>query len=190
MTAQVGDSLGFEGRRFSLACEPLADWLSRRKNKALRFRQRHTACSRGYVARWEVSRGRLYLASIAGTLSGGTVASLDALFVHHSKQSLDSVGANAPANAGPGAFAFWVTGTLCCALGPLLKYAHTGYESISQRELHLVMRDGFLIGTRIVQREMPRDQGTWDVDDDLMDIEAPVLWRGGTQAPAAPTIGG
>lgn len=75
-------------------------------------------------------------------------------------------------------------------VGPLLKDAHTGDDSISQRGLHLVMRDGFLIGTRTVQRETPRNQGTWDLDDDLMDIDAPVLWRGGTQARAAPTIGG
>ena len=170
MTAQVGDGLKFEGRRFSLDCEPLAAWLSRRKNKTLTFRRRHTACWRGYVATWEVFRGRLYLTSISGTLSSGSAASVEALFANYTDQYLDSVGANDPANAGPGAFAFWVTGTLWCSFGPLLKYEHTGYASIRQSELHLVMREGFLIGSRIVQREV-KESHDFDIEADLIDIE-------------------
>jgi hypothetical protein len=61
MTAQVSDSLLFEGRRFSLSCEPLITWLWRRKNKGLHFKRTNTALSRGYRANWEFQKGRLYM---------------------------------------------------------------------------------------------------------------------------------
>ena len=112
MTAQVSDSMKFEGRWFSLSCEPLRYWLERRKSRKdrpLRFRPRSTACSRGYFVKWEIARGRLYMTSISGTLMDGSTVTPDALFANYSKQYLDSVGANDPANAGPGTFAFWVT---------------------------------------------------------------------------------
>lgn len=167
MTAQISDRLKFEGRFFSLSCEPLITWLWRRKNKGLRFQRSSSACSRGYGAEWEIHQGRLYMSSIAGTLSDGSPATLASIFANYSKQYLDSVGANDPANAGPGAFAFWVTGTLTCSFGKLLKYKHAGYSSIREGELHLCMKDGFLIGTRIVHCELPLAWPGDDLDHDL-----------------------
>jgi hypothetical protein len=154
MTAQIGDRLLFEGRRFNLSCEPLITWLWRRKNKGLQFRRSHTACRRGYTSRWEIHRGRLYITSISGTLRDGTAATLDSLFVNYSRQYLDSVGANDPANAGPGAYAFWVTGTLRCSFGELLNYFHGGYASTYEGELLLSFKEGFLVGQRIVHNEI------------------------------------
>lgn len=171
MTAQVSDSLIFEGRGFSLSCEPLITWLWRRKNRGLQFRMSNTACSRGYSSTWEIQRGRLYLTSISGTLRDGTAATLESLFVNYSKQYLDSVGANDPANAGPGAFAFWVTGTLRCSFGKLLKYEHMGYSSIHEGALHLCMQDGFLIGSRIVHRELRKRPPKVDVEDEFDESE-------------------
>ena len=156
MTAQSSDPIRFEGRWYSLSCEPLINWLWRRKNKGLRFQRTNTACARGYQAEWLIERGRLYLASISGTMIDGSPITLDALFANYSKQYLDSVGANDPANAGPGAFAFWVTGTVGCRFGSLLRYVHAGYSSVYSGELHLCMQDGFLVGSRIVHHERPR----------------------------------
>lgn len=167
MTAQVSDGLKFEGRWYGLSCEPLITWLWRRKNKGLRFLRTNTACSRGYGATWEIHNGRLYLTKIAGTFVDGTPVTLESLFVNYSKQYLDSVGANDPANAGPGAFAFWVTETLTCSFGKLLQYAHAGYSSIYEKEIYFHMKDGFLLGTRILQRELPRRKAGHDIDDFL-----------------------
>jgi len=170
MTAQISDSLNFDGRRFSLSCEPLGIWLDRRKNSALRFKRINTACWRGYRAGWEIARGRLYLRDFAASWPDGKPATLQALFGNYSHQYLDSVGANDPANAGPGAFAFWVTGTMCCRFGKTLQYVHMDYESITEGELQLVMKDGFLVGQRIVHYER---QGNVRHDiDELSDIEA------------------
>jgi hypothetical protein len=155
MTAQAMDSLTFEGRHYQLACEPLADWLYRRKNRKLRFRSRTTACWRGYDASWEVARGRLYLTSFSATQMDGTPATIDSLFANYSRQYLDSVKADDPDNAGPGRFAFWCTDTLICPFGARIKYKHAGYLSRYEKELWLTFKDGFLIGQQIVSNEPP-----------------------------------
>lgn len=72
MTAQLTDGIKFEGRVFEMASEPLAFWLARRKNIALRFRRIHTVLSRGYVSSWEVSKGRLYLTKFTAEMVYGT----------------------------------------------------------------------------------------------------------------------
>lgn len=174
MTAQVGDSLKFEGRLYSLSCEPLGLWLQRKKNirdKTLRFKHTNTACSRGYVARWEIARGRLYMKSCSGRLIDGSPPTQEALFANYSKQYLDSLGANDPANAGPGIFAFWVTGVVWCTFGELLEYDHCGYESIYQGEIHLWMKDGFVIGQRIVHREKPARSELDELEDEFDELE-------------------
>lgn len=154
MTAQVTDGLTFEGRRYQLAGEPLADWLCRRKNRQLRFRAKSTACWRGYSARWEVTCGRLYLTSFSASLVDGTPATIDSLFANYSRQYLDSVKADDPSNAGPGRFAFWCTGTFSCPFGELLDYVHAGYESSYEGELLLSFKEGFLVGQHIVNNEI------------------------------------
>jgi hypothetical protein len=131
-------------------------WLYRRKNrkdKALRFSVKSSNCWRGYVAEWEISRGRLYLTSIKGKLADGSDATSSALFKNYSSQYLDSLGANDPANAGPGTFAFWVSGWMSYSFGQLLSYAHMGYGGIYEGQLFLLMKEGFLVGQQIVHRQ-------------------------------------
>jgi len=150
MTAQGGDNIVFEDRRLVLASEPLASWLGRRKNKNIYFRRKSTAVSRGYLALWEIARGRLYLTRLLASLPDGSPASVDALFENYTDQFFASVKAYAPENAGPGRFAFWYSGPLICPLGKMLVYKHYGYGSIFERELVLCIREGYLIGSRIV----------------------------------------
>lgn len=170
MTAQVSDSLEFEGRSFSLSCEPLRNWLQRpknRKDKTLRFRSMSTACRRGYGARWEITGGRLYLTSIHAHLIDGSPVTPAMLFTNYSKQYLDSVGINDPANDGRGTFAFWVSGLIWCSFGRLLRYEHMGYSSVYEGELHLFMKDGFLIGQRIVHREQSKRSELDELEDEF-----------------------
>jgi hypothetical protein len=177
MTAQISDSLKFEDRWFSLACEPLGEWLYRRKNKTIRFKHGNTACWRGYQASWEIVRGRLYMCGITASWPDGTTVVASELFNNYSAHYLDSAGANNPVNAGPGVFAFWVTGTMRCTFGDIRKYEHIGYESVYEGELHLVMRGGFLVGQRIVHHACHgdctgRNDILFDVDADfLMDVD-------------------
>lgn len=152
MTAQIMDMLAYEGCEYSLADEPLWDWLERKRNRRMRFIAPHTGCWRGYESRWEVAAGRLYLTRFRARLRDGTAATMDGLFVNYSQEFYRAAGALDPANAGPGRFAFWVNGALHCPLGRLLEYRHAGYSSEYERELVLVFRSGFLVGSRIRDR--------------------------------------
>lgn len=153
MTAQVPDSIFFEGRWRNLSCEPLAPWLARKKNDHLRFRSASTACRRGYRAEWMLERGRLFLTRFTGRFADGQQADIASLFESYSDQFYRDCGASNPSNLGPGRFAFWVTGTLGCNVGRLLRYEHIGYQSLYEGELHLIFDQGFLVGQRIVRRE-------------------------------------
>ena len=188
MTAQITDHILFDGQRFSLASEPLAAWLDRRKNRQLRFYRASTACSRGYGAAWEVARGRLYLTKFVARLVDGTPASIETLFANYTDQFYASVNVQAPANEGPGRFAFWFTGMLRCPMGKQLAYRHYGYGSIFERELCLCFQDGRLIGSRIVDNlplseknlRLVRRLQSHLIDEDLVtdeDIEEKVLER-------------
>ena len=173
MTAQGGDNIIFEGRRLVLASEPLASWLERRKNKNIHFRRKSTAVSRGYLALWEIARGRLYLTRLLASLPDGTPASMDALFENYTEQFYESVKAYAPENAGPGRFAFWYTGGLVCPLGKMLVYKHYGYGSIFERELVLCIREGYLIGSRIVvNSDLAKTDAVHPTSDELEMLES------------------
>ena len=86
MTAQFTDSLYHEGRYFSMAGEPLYDWLARKKNRNIRFRRRSTALSRGYTSRWAILRGRLFLTRFTARLPNGRFAGFRTLFENYSDQ--------------------------------------------------------------------------------------------------------
>ena len=157
MTAQIMDTLVYEGREYSLADEPLYDWLERKRNRGMRFVAPHSGCWRGYQARWEIAEGRLYLTRFKARLQDGTAATMDGLFVNYSQEFYRAAGALDPANAGPGRFAFWVNGALHCPLGRLLEYKHAGYSSVYERELVLQFQGGFLVGSGIRDRVAARD---------------------------------
>jgi hypothetical protein len=152
MTAQIMDTLVYEGREYCLADEPLWDWLERKRNRRMRFVALHSGCWRGYESRWEVAEGRLYLTLFKARLPDGSAATIEGLFVNYSQEFYRAAGALDPANDGPGRFAFWVNGALHCPLGRLLEYRHVGYSSVYERELVLVFRSGFLVGSRIRDR--------------------------------------
>ncbi|WP_395700207.1 hypothetical protein [Aquabacterium sp.] len=155
MTAQVRDSIHFEGRDFALASEPLGTWLARRRNRDLRFRRPHTACSRGYVASWAVARGRLYLTGFTATWPDGREATVEELFDRYPPSYYASTHALDPAHAGPGHFAFWFSETVCCPFGRLLRYEHVAYGGIRERDLFLRFHDGFLVGSSIRENTLP-----------------------------------
>lgn len=151
MTAQFSDSLVFEGRTFSLDCEPLHDWLARKKNRQIRFKRTNTAHTRGYWSRWAVHRGRLYLTHFSGRLPNGRFAGFRTLFENYSDQFYLDCRANHPDNDGPGKFAFWFDGWLSCHFGDRIRYEHSPYQSVYEGELHLLFKGGFLMGQRIVR---------------------------------------
>jgi hypothetical protein len=150
VTAQVADCIKFEWRYFAMSCEPLGDWLMRKKNRHIRFRRVHTACSRGYRAEWEIHRGRLYMTRFRARQRNGRFAGFKTLLANYSEQFYETSGLHDPENKGPGLFAFWFSGTISCRFGKLLHYEHHGYDSTYEGQLLLFFEKGFLIGQRIV----------------------------------------
>lgn len=170
MTAQVSDTLLIDGYRRSIMGEPLALWLNRPKNREIRFMRRTTACSRGYVARWQVFKGRLYLSELNAAFKDGRAVQIPDIFRNYSAQYFDAEGAFDPANAGPGQYAFWVTGAMPCRIGSILNYQHSGYSSIYEKTLLLTFRRGFLTGQQIANNSLPPGRminDEWISDADL-----------------------
>ena len=128
MSAQMCDKLRYEGEDFYLAATPLEDYFAVRPGLRPSFQGFHTGCMRGYISKWAVQGGRLYLTGIDMMLT--TDATFETLFPH----------------AGPdGVLADWVSGDLKCPRGRIVKSVHAGFASVWEEELHLFFENGALL---------------------------------------------
>ncbi len=122
MTAQVHEDLRLEGRRASMTtCPPIPA-----EHPRIEFTAApplSSACWRGYVGRWEIRAGRLYLLGAEGRyrLLG--------------ERPL---------------FAEWVSGVLSVPAGEALQYVHMGFETVFAWELHLDIARGQVRRARLV----------------------------------------
>jgi hypothetical protein len=132
MTIQTPETLRYEGEDVSMYTEPLDDYFTMAGVKP-RFAAGFSALWRGYVGRWEIDDGRLYLVGLGGTLEDGTAASVATLFPN----SPDRV------------FAHWYSGTLRIPQGEELSHVHLGYCSIFERDLLLDVERGVVKSTRV-----------------------------------------
>lgn len=118
MTAQIPESLHFQGEDLALCTNPLDSYFSLGGAKPA-FADTSTALWRGYIGRWDIVDGRLYLVGLSGTLEDGTPASLETVFPGYGQR----------------VFAHWYTGTLRLPQGRRPKYVHMGYGSVHERDL-------------------------------------------------------
>jgi hypothetical protein len=139
MTAQISERLVVDGVAMRMGTEPLAEWLSRRKNRSLRFKRKSTACSRGYVGSWAVSEGHLYLVHIAGELADGSIVTLETLFPGSVQKVLAS----------------WFSGMIDCPEGRMISYRHYGHASVHERSLCLRFHQGVLVDRRSIVNDIP-----------------------------------
>lgn len=152
MTAQIGDALRFAGLHLTLASEPLAPWLQRRRNRHLRLRADSTANRRGYRAEWDVEVGLLRLVRLHGQQANGDPLSVRTLF--------PQVDGPVPAS--------WFTGALVCPLGRVQHYVHSGHATRREYELKLWIIEGRLVEQRLTRLELP---GCRSADDDPGDLD-------------------
>lgn len=131
MTAQIPESLHFQGEDRALCTNPLDSYFALGGARPA-FADTSTALWRGYVGRWAVVDGRLYLVGLSGTLGDGAPASLETVFPGY----------------GHRVFAHWYTGTLRLPQGRRLKYVHMGYGSVHERDLLIDVARGVVTGTR------------------------------------------
>ena len=141
MTAQVPEILIHRGKTLDLCSTPLDDYLRRLRKPSKRrttraepeereekrrpaFRAPSTACYRGYVGRWEIREGKLYLLDLEGVVAAGP--DTDRV------EEVDLRGAMPWLS--PPVLATWFTGELRCVEGRLLDYVHAGFASLYERD--------------------------------------------------------
>lgn len=136
MTAQTREKLIYNGEEYRLATEPLQPYLD--KNK-IKFVAPSTACWRGYYGSWLIENGKLYLTDLTAyaqiqtnerSIFDGVEVGLEYLFPNQNK-----------------VFAEWFTGTLRIPHGEMIRYVHSGYKSIYEKELLLKIESGILISS-------------------------------------------
>lgn len=124
--------------------EPLREYLNESGAK-FRFRANSSALWRGYIGRWEIVDGQLFLIGLDGTLEDGAKATLSTVFPNASDRVL----------------AYWYSGTLRIPKGRRLKYVHMGYGSIFEYDLFLEVLQGHVVATRLHRNEVSEP-----IDDD------------------------
>lgn len=60
MTAQIGEKLYYDGIKYSMAAEPLDQYLENNKIEQEKY-SRCSACWRGYLGTWKIQDDKLYL---------------------------------------------------------------------------------------------------------------------------------
>ncbi|PUV24535.1 hypothetical protein [Sphingobacterium athyrii] len=125
MTAQLSDILHYQGNAHSMCNEPLSKYLN---DRPIKFVMLSTALNRGYRAGWLLSENKLYLIDLKAHLDHDNYVGLDYLFPQQEK-----------------VFADWYSGTIKINQGDLIKYVHSGYGSVYQRSVYLVIEKGRLI---------------------------------------------
>jgi hypothetical protein len=79
VTAQIPESLRYQGEQFAMRAHPLDCYFSM-VGISPGFEMSSTALWRGYVGTWEITDGRLYLVALWGTLHGGSEVCLATFF--------------------------------------------------------------------------------------------------------------
>lgn len=132
MTAQIAETLHYQGEDLPMCTNPLGAYFAMGGFNPP-FESNCTALWRGYVGRWEIVDGRLYLVELSGTLEDGTEASVATIFPDFPDR----------------VFAHWYSGTIRIPQGKQLEYVHMGYGSTFERDLLLEVERGVLKNTRV-----------------------------------------
>ncbi|WP_103664191.1 hypothetical protein [Gracilimonas amylolytica] len=143
MTAQIKETIKYEGRTLSMAAEPLNSYLRNRYDLQVQLNSLGTACRRGYMGEWEVKDDKLYLTNLKINLSHDSRKGVETLFPGQQE-----------------VFAEWFTGEVRIPTGYRLQYVHMGYASVYEKDLFLMFEEGKLIDKRIVDNRKSNDQSS------------------------------
>ena len=132
MTAQIPETLTYEGKQLALLTNPLQLFFELGGANP-GFQSSSTALWRGYLGRWEILNDRLYMVELNGVLESGEEASLASVFPGHPER----------------VFAHWYSGKLRIPQGRQLQYVHMGYGSTYERDLILTLQNGVVVGKEV-----------------------------------------
>ena len=137
-TAQQGDILLLEGKKYSIYTNPLEPYLSLNPGKLPKAEAYSTANWRGYVATWQVKDNRLMLTDVG---------------ILHSVSNKNNEGDRSTemrsviAEMFPGqkeVLAEWFSGHVIIPNGQLVNYVHMGYASIYEKYILLRVEKGLV----------------------------------------------
>ncbi len=135
-TAQFSELLDYNGTTEKMFSVPLESYFSHENPKPEAFiKNQCTACWRGYIGKWTIEDGYLYL-----------VALYECCERNPKGFPLESV---TPQWKSP-VKATWYTGTLRIVQGRLIEYTHRGFRSQYERDLFIQIQDGKVVGERVV----------------------------------------
>jgi len=136
MTIQAADILSFNGKKTTIATEPLKPYLETRSDVG--FIYKTTALVRGYIGTWEIKNKKLFLVSLVGFIENNEQVDLNYLFPNQSE-----------------VFANWYSGEIRIPEGELLKKINLGYASVFEKDRFLTFKDGILISETVKNNKTP-----------------------------------
>ena len=136
MTIQAADILSYNGKKTTIASEPLKKYLETREDVS--FIYKTTALVRGYIGRWEIKNNKLFLVSLLGFIENNKQVDLNYLFPNQSE-----------------VFANWYTGKIRIPEGELLKKINLGYASVFEKDRFLTFKEGILISETVKNNKNP-----------------------------------
>ncbi|OGB69822.1 MAG: hypothetical protein A2486_04440 [Burkholderiales bacterium RIFOXYC12_FULL_65_23] len=134
MTAQISDRLLYQGKQHEIFGEPLNAYLGQMKNRP-RFQVVSTALWRGYICKWAIEDGKLFLLSLQGILENDEIVSIKTLF---------------PESSGR-VHADWFSGILRLPQGRRIEYVHMPYASVYEKDLFIRVQDGMVLDEELVE---------------------------------------
>lgn len=136
MTAQIREKLIYNEEEYYMATEPLQPYLEEKK---IVFDYLSTACWRGYVGEWIVEDNKLYLTNLEANIVREN---------QDSSEEYETVGLEYLFPNEEKVFAKWFTGVVRIPHGKMLRYIHSGYASIYEKELYLEFASGILVSCK------------------------------------------
>lgn len=159
MTCQAPEKIEYEGQELMLYAEPLRTMLPPSpkygmnigdSNDPYPFEVSSTALWRGYIGRWKIQDGKLYLIELQGRLVKGGDASISSIFPGHNGC----------------VFADWYSGELTCPRGKVIGRIDGMYLNVFEEEVILKAKSGIIIGRKIQKNEVPVETDS-DMDMDF-----------------------
>ena len=131
MTIQAADILSYNGKKTTIATEPLKPYLKTRNDVG--FIYKTTALVRGYIGRWEIKNKKLFLVSLLGFIENKKQVDLNYLFPNQTE-----------------VFASWYSGDIRIPEGELLERINVGYASIFEKDRILSFEKGILTNETVI----------------------------------------
>jgi hypothetical protein len=128
MTAQIPETLLYNGEKLAMCDEPLSLWLKILSDEESPFEEMSSANWRGYVGTWQIKDNRLYLVDLRGKLKNGAQGSIETFFPGFHDR----------------VFAHWFSGQIRAPPGKLLNYFHMGYASQYEQDVLFLVDRGII----------------------------------------------